>query len=264
MVLTAQSSRAASHLIPNKPFSPEERADPLAYLQSPAGCRPQQTAHTHRQTESFPKGPIHLLSANLSVPFPAPFCPQPATYWPHLSPILICPHPGTACYFLTHHHWLGDHPAQRSHSDAPTLQDDALTFDRGDLGFLGPGREVVRRLIPKLERSQTKMMVIPSRPPLLYLLSEGRGRGGHLVLHAGSPWYRDFHVDVLKEVAANLVLLGHAFDRRLHPATGGRRRGVGRVGGPRRHTVQPVGASSAGVVSLVLLVTGQDNWRRSD
>lgn len=78
----------------------------------------------------------------------------------------------------------------------------------------------------------------------------------HLVFHPGSPWYRDLHVDVLKEFRVRLLLLCYALHRSLHPASRRRRRGVSRVCGSRGDAVQSVGASRAGVVCLLLVVTG--------
>ncbi len=82
----------------------------------------------------------------------------------------------------------------------------------------------------------------------------------HLILHAGSPRYRDLHVDILEEVDELLLLLSSALHRSLHSASGGRRRGVSRVCRPRGNAVQSVGTSCAGVVGLFLIVTGQDDW----
>lgn len=89
-----------------------------------------------------------------------------------------------------------------------------------------------------------------------------RGFDSHLILHPGSPWYRDLHVDVLKELRAHLwVWISSALHCRLHPASGGRRRGVGGVSGPRGDAVQSVDAARAGVVSLLLVIAGQDDCR---
>ena len=83
-----------------------------------------------------------------------------------------------------------------------------------------------------------------------------------------SPWQHDLHVDVFEHVGGGgggeLVRLPGALHRRLHAAAGRRRGRVGGVGGPRRHAVQPVHAAGTGVVRLLLLVAGQDDWRERE
>lgn len=52
--------------------------------------------------------------------------------------------------WATHNDGLPDHPAQRSHPDTATFQDDAGTAGGLDPGLLGPGGTWLGRLVPKL------------------------------------------------------------------------------------------------------------------
>lgn len=96
-------------------------------------------------------------------------------------------------------------------------------------------------------------------PHLMFL--QWGSADSHLIFHPSSPRYRDLHVDVFEELGAQILLLRGALHRGLHSASGGRRRGVSGVCRSRGNVVQPVGASRAGVVGLLLFVTGQDDWR---